>query len=1052
MKHQFGLIIFFASLLIIQNFPQSTVIENFEDLSNIKKIFSDGAKIEISLANNHNGKCLKIDYEFFGAGYCGIERIFRTKLPQDYKFSFYTKGNSPKNNLEFKLVDKTGDNVWWKNQRYFEFPSEWQKITIKKRNIEFAWGPMGGGEAKEIESLQIIIASAEGGSGTIYLDQLNFEEIAQPKDPSVKPIISSFYLKDRNLNNLADNNFTTRWQSKRNSERQTLLIDFQFIKEIGGFVFHWDEFDFARDFEILISNNRVDWERVFLLNHNNLSRNIIFLPDVDARYVKINLTRSSRKKGYILKEIEIKDAEFSKNYNAFFSNVAQYYMPGYFPKYFLNKQSYWTVVGVSEDLKEALINQQGTIEVDKACFSVEPFIQLNDELITWNDVQINQTLEKEYLPLPHVKWIHPSFNMEITALADGDPGSSNLLIKYSLTNTSKTPITGKLYLSFRPFQVNPKWQFLNNEGGVTKIKSIKYSDSVIQINNDKIVIPLTIAENFGATDFYHGEIIDYLIKQKLPTNQFVKDDFGFASASLCYNFILSAGESKEYFLLVPFHQLNSTSLNEARNNPSNYFSDRLQNQISFWKEKLDNIKIQLPASGDKIIKTMKSYLAYILINKDGPAIQPGSRSYERSWIRDGALTSSALLRLGLKDEVRNFLDWYSRYQFPSGKIPCVVDKRGADPTAENDSHGEYIYAVLQFFKFTHDTAFLAGKLQNIIGAVNYIEFLTNQRKTDQYAKPDSIVFWGLVPESISHEGYSAKPMHSYWDNFFTLRGLRDAIEITDILGETELKKRYEILRDDFEKNLLNSLKRAIQNHNIDYIPGCAELGDFDATSTTIALFPCNEQKRLPQKELLNTFEIYYSNSLKRMQKNSDWKNYTPYELRVIGSFVLLNQRERAHKMLDFFFEDQRPKVWNHWAEVVWKNIDEPQFIGDMPHTWVGSDFINSIRTMLIYEDELDSSLVLGAGLKNEWIESGKKIIVSDLPTYYGNVNYSIEKKENYYELTIGSDLIIPKNAIVFKNFKDTTPTKVFINDKESDNFNINEIIIKSIPAVVRIEY
>ena len=33
---------------------------------------------------------------------------------------------------------------------------------------------------------------------------------------------------------------------------------------------------------------------------------------------------------------------------------------------------------------------------------------------------------------------------------------------------------------------------------------------------------------------------------------------------------------------------------------------------------------------------------------------------------------------------------------------------------------------------------------------------------------------GLVTESISHEGYSAKPVHSYWDDFWALRGLDDA--------------------------------------------------------------------------------------------------------------------------------------------------------------------------------------------------------------------------------------------------------------------------------------
>jgi len=32
-------------------------------------------------------------------------------------------------------------------------------------------------------------------------------------------------------------------------------------------------------------------------------------------------------------------------------------------------------------------------------------------------------------------------------------------------------------------------------------------------------------------------------------------------------------------------------------------------------------------------------------------------------------------------------------------------------------------------------------------------------------------------------------MHSYWDNFFTLKGLKDATEIQKILGETESYER-----------------------------------------------------------------------------------------------------------------------------------------------------------------------------------------------------------------------------------------------------------------------
>ena len=34
-----------------------------------------------------------------------------------------------------------------------------------------------------------------------------------------------------------------------------------------------------------------------------------------------------------------------------------------------------------------------------------------------------------------------------------------------------------------------------------------------------------------------------------------------------------------------------------------------------------------------------------------------------------------------------------------------------------------------------------------------------------------------MPVSVSHEGYLAQPVHSYWDDFWALRGLRDAVDL-----------------------------------------------------------------------------------------------------------------------------------------------------------------------------------------------------------------------------------------------------------------------------------
>ena len=179
------------------------------------------------------------------------------------------------------------------------------------------------------------------------------------------------------------------------------------------------------------------------------------------------------------------------------------------------------------------------------------------------------------------------------------------------------------------------------------------------------------------------------------------------------------------------------------------------------------------------------------------------------------------------------------HQYENGKVPCVVDSRGPDPVPEHDSHGQLIYLIREYFNFTRDTAFLRSKNDNVLRAVDYIESLVAERSTDHFRDGnDSIrAYYGLVPESISHEGYSAKPMHSYWDNFFTMKGLKDAAEIQKILGETEKYRRIAAIRDTFRVNLYKSLDLAMKVRNIDYIPGCVELGDFDATSTTIALTP-----------------------------------------------------------------------------------------------------------------------------------------------------------------------------------------------------------------------
>jgi len=398
--------------------------------------------------------------------------------------------------------------------------------------------------------------------------------------------------------------------------------------------------------------------------------------------------------------------------------------------------------------------------------------------------------------------------------------------------------------------------------------------------------------------------------------------------------------------------------------------------------------------------------------------------------------------------VREFIDWYAKFQFDNGKIPCCVDSRGADPVPENDSHGQFIYLVAEYFRHTGDRDVLVRLWPNVTRAVAFMDSLRVSRQTEEFSSGEKRVFYGLMPQSISHEGYSAKPMHSYWDDFFALRGFKDATEIAEILGKPEAAQ-YASVRDEFRRDFYASIELSMKQHDIDYIPGAAELGDFDATSTTVGINPAGELANLPQPALSRTFEKYLENFRNR-RDSATWEIYTPYEWRVVGTLVQMGQKANAHEVADFFFEHQRPRAWHHWAEVVWRDPETPKFIGDMPHTWVGSDFIRSTLDMFAYERESDSSLVVGAGIPEKWLREDDGVAIRGLSTHYGRLGYSMRLSGDVVELRIDEGIWMPPGGIVVSSALDRRHSGVEINGVEAES--TDEVVVRSLPAIVRFRY
>ena len=1017
-----------------QGVAEIRALDDFESTTPWQVVTSDQVSGKLRTVEGADGNAVCLDYDFNGvSGYAGLTRELPVDYPGNYAFSFQLRGDSPANDLQFKLVDDSGDNVWWVNKPRYDFPKTWTPVVYKQRHISRAWGPAPDPTLRHSRRVEFTIYNSVGGKGSVCFDQLEFR-VLPPQDNSPLVGDASATVEGRNARAAIDDDAATAWRAEvlpANPPRFTL--DLRKRREFGGIVLDWLPREHATDYRIELSDDGARWRTVREVTGGDGGRDHIALPESESRFVR--LTPLTAPAGRVaLAGLKVMPLAFAATPNDFIRSVAKDAPRGHWPRGFTGEQPYWTILGLDGGTEQGLIGEDGAIEVGKGAFSIEPFVVSDEKLVTWADVKTTQSLQDGYLPIPSVHWQHADFALDTTAFAHGTRDDSHLTARYVLRNTSDRARRYVLALAARPMQVNPPTQFLSTVGGVSEIGSISVGGDTIAVKG-RFPVRASKADAALATRFDEGEAVQRLARADWtsfcakgcdakalgPVASKVDDDTALASGALLYSVELAPGQSREFDWSV---RLTGTDASP----PQAIDAAKAQDATAaLWRGKLDRVQLRVPEQGQHVVDTLRTALAHMLISRIGPRLQPGTRSYSRAWIRDGAMIGEGLLRMGREDVATEFLRWYAPYQFDNGKVPCCVDDRGSDPVPENDSHGELIFTIAEVYRFNRDRSMLQAMWPHVVGAFDYMEKLRLSERTDAN-RARNAAFYGMMPASISHEGYSAKPMHSYWDNFWALRGYKDAVEIAQWLGKDADAKRFAASRDQFRDDLYASLRSATQQHGIDFLPGAAELGDFDATSTTIALAPGGEQGRLPQDLLTNTFERYWREFVSRRDGTREWKDYTPYELRTIGTFVRLGWRDRAHEALDFFFADQQPRAWNQWAEVVSRTPRKPFFVGDLPHAWVASDYVRSALDLFAYSRDLDDALVVAAGIPAGWL-AGEGVSVANLRTPYGPLGYRLRESDGTLMLDIAPDTKLPPGGIVFTWPYATKPGATTIDGK-----------------------
>lgn len=1027
----------FYAPAIAQN--ANNILDDFENIGAWGAAASDDVSAKVVQTTGRTGKAVALNYDFNNrAGYAVLHKPIPLEYPEDYEFSFYVRGQGTKNTLEIKFVDASGDNVWWYQIKDFTPSNDWQLVRFKKRHISLAWGPTPDKTLRKTVRMEFVLAAVNGGKGSIEIDDLKFAPIETLKGEPPKPKYTG---SSENIEAAFDNNRNTFWQPM--DKRPSLHIDYGIRREFGGISLYWAPNTTPISYEIAGSNDGIVWENLAKIENSDGGYDAIQLRESDYRHIKL-VTNPTRNQRPALAELRLEPLSFGADKNAFLTEVAKEYPRGYFPRSFSGEQTYWTLLGVNGGGDGALIGEDGNIEIGRWGYSIEPFIVENGKLSTWADVRTSHSLLDNYLPIPSAKWHSRNWNLTTTATAIGNRANSQLVGDYLIENKTNRRLHLKLALMVRPMQVNPPTQFLSTQGGYTPIKRLAGSPNHLLVN-DKSLAFIDRADAVSVANFHEGNLIEKLAQNQLPIELETNDENGLASGIILYEINLAPRQSRTITMVAPL----SGNMPNMGANPRNWVRVKQNEIANYWRRELSKVQISANGKGQEVANAIKTSLANILIMRDGPNLRPGARSYARSWIRDGAMISEGLLRLGHDEVAKEYLKWFAPYQFDNGKIPCCVDFRGSDPVAENDSQGEFIYLAAEILDYTNDRELVKSVWPRVKRAAAYMNSQRVSERTAKNQTPERAHLYGLLPPSISHEGYSSKPAYSHWDNFWGLRGYYDAVYLARQFGSPNDAINLDLQRREFEADILSSLEKMPAKFGIDFIPGAADLGDFDATSTTIALSPGNFENILPANKLEATFDKYWVNFVKRRDFDKNWKDYTPYEWRVVGAFTRLGQRERALAALDFFMNDRAIKEWNAWGEVVAREKRKPFYLGDLPHGWVASDFIRSSLDMFAYERDVSSdfkSLVIGAGVDTAWL-LGQGVKIQNLNTTQGNINISMRIIGNDFIFNISGPaavklgIEIPSELIGARNLK----TNISGMQKRGTYFT-NYVNVETVPS------
>lgn len=755
---------------------------------------------------------------------------------------------------------------------------------------------------------------------------------------------------------------------------ESITVDFGYLRSPLGAFIEWGA-AYGTDFSVYLSDDGKSFREVGRILTGNGGSDSFWWRSTTSRYFRLTVHETSAPEGAIVNELKLRILNKDRMPIGQLERAAAAGRGDLYPQSLLGRQVYWTALGEYDGAEQALFDEYGNLEPQRGSPQATPLIRLGRALHgAPASASISQSLAGGSLPIPTVEWAAGDIEIRVTALAH----ASLAVAEYRVTNRSAAARKGALVLAVHPVQIDPYWQ----HGGHAAINSIAVDGREASVNDRAYATFSRDPDSVAVADFDNGDVIRLIETRPGKTAPSLRSDSGLLSAACEFAFSLAPGASLAVVVSSPMRD-------GVKPQAEASFDALRETVVQSWRAKIGPRKITV---GDREVSdTVEAQTAFILVNSTEFAFKPGPRNYDRTWIRDGSAQALALLWGGLVEEAKAYVVWYAKRIYENGMVPPILNadgtvNRGYGSDIEFDAQGEFVGIAADVYRISRDRAFLGAIFEPVVRATRFIEELC--ARTDAEHGPETR-FHGLLAPSISHEGYS-KPSYSYWDDYFALSAWRNCEFLAREIGDEGVAEHANAKGREFGANLTRSIRMTAEKMKTDLIPGSADRDDVDPTSTSIAFEPCRVEEALPPELVAPTYDRAAAR-VKAISSPSFEANYSPYDLRNLNAFVSLGRYDDAFRLLSVMLACRRPRGWRGWAEVVWSDMRAPEYIGDMPHTWIGAEFSCAVRRMLLRES--GATLELFRAVPDGWWER-EGITLRDLPTAFGAANLKAQRSQS----------------------------------------------------------